>query len=193
MTRWARILVETIARVTGSKGNGAKLMVSEVDITPFPRELCIGVLDLDDLDRKSILGFKLDSSRQRAKKAILWISGGGYVTGYPLVDPPIFSLARNLPKGEYTLLAPSVRRCLSIDRAFPIPLLDALAGYVYLRRAGYGAKDIVIMGNSAGSALTWSMLAYLAILVDSKRGDLGIPGSVIMISVSTLLGRVYKG
>lgn len=195
MTWLACKLVEGIAWATGSKGNGGKLQVSQVDIPFFSRDLCVGVLDLDDLDRRSIVGFQLDSPRAGLKanskpkpiKAILWLSGGGYVTGYPLVDPPIFSIARNLPRGEYRLLAPSVRRCLSLDRAFPIPLLDALSGYEYLRRVGgYEAKDIVIMGNSAGSGLSWSLIAYLAILQDANRGDLGIPGSVIMISVGLL-------
>jgi hypothetical protein len=192
MTWLACKLVEGIAWATGSKGNGGKLQVSQVTIPSFSRDLCVGVLGLDDLDRRSIVGFQLDSpraglkanSKPKPQKAILWLSGGGYVTGYPLVDPPIFSIARNLPRGEYRLLAPSVRRCLSLDRAFPIPLLDALSGYEYLRRVeGYEAKDIVIMGNSAGSGLSWSLIAYLAILQDANRGDLGIPGSVIMISV----------
>lgn len=189
MTRWAQKIVEFIARYTNSAGNGGNLEVTEEIIQPFARELCIGVLDLDELVRKSMVGFRLDcvpsGSKEipRAKKAILWLSGGGYVTGYPLVDPPIFSLARHLPLGEYTIFAPSVRRALSYDRAFPIPLLDALAGYAHLRET-YEAEDIVIMGNSAGSGLSWSLIAYLAILKDGRRGNSGIPGQVIMISVS---------
>jgi hypothetical protein len=192
MTKGSQNIIEFIARITGSEGNGGGLSVTEEIIEPFSRELCVGVLDLDDLDRQSLVGFRLDSIPRKgsttptpkAKKAILWLSGGGYVTGYPLVDPPLFSIARNLPLGSYTFFAPAVRRCLSLDRAFPIPLLDALAGYAHLRKIGYEAKDIVIMGNSAGSGLSWSLIAYLAILKDARKGDLGIPGEVVMISVS---------
>jgi hypothetical protein len=190
MTGWALALVEWFARVSGSAGSGGKLRVTEEIIEPLPRELCIGVMDLDELDRRSMVGFRLDcispnsSEIPRAKKAILWLSGGGYVTGYPLVDPPLFSLARNLPLGEFTIFAPSVRRALSLDRAFPIPLLDALAGYAHLRGIGYKAEDIVVMGNSAGSGLSWSTIAYLALLKQGRKSDLGIPGEVIMISVS---------
>ena len=196
MTGWALALVEYIARVTGSIGNGGRLQVTEEMVQPFPRELCIGVTDLDELDRKSLVGFRLDCTSPgareitKAMKAILWLSGGGYVTGYPLVDPPIFSLARTLPLGEYTIFAPSVRRALSLDRAFPVPLLDALAGYAHLREIGYEAKDIVVMGNSAGSGLSWSLMAYLAILKEGRRGDLGVPGEIIMISVSTCSGGI---
>jgi hypothetical protein len=193
MTWWARALVEYIARFTGSEGNGGKLEVTEEIIQPFPRELCIGIMDLNELDRIPLVGFKLDCTRPesneipRAKKAILWLSGGGYITGYPLVDPPIFSLARKLPLDGYTIFAPSVRRALSFDRGFPVPLLDALAGYAHLRES-YEAEDIVVMGNSAGSGLSWSLIAYLAILKEGRRGDLGIPGEVVMISVSY---RIY--
>jgi len=190
LSKGSRKIIEFVARVTGSGGNGGDLRITEEDVKPFPRELCVGVLDMDNLDRRTIPGFRLESVSPRgyeapkAKKAILWLSGGGYVTGYPLVDPPLFSLARKLPLGAYTIFAPSVRRCLSLDRAFPIPLLDALAGYIHLRRNGYEPEDIVVMGNSAGSGLSWSLIAYLAILKDLRRGDLGIPGEVIMISVS---------
>jgi hypothetical protein len=193
MTGWSQALIEGIARLMKSPGNGGDLRVTEEVVEPLSRELCIGVMDMDDLDRISIVGFRLDTipqtaymGEQMSNKAILWLTGGGYVTGYPLVDSLIFSLARTLPVGEYTIFAPAVRKSLSLDRAFPIPLLDALAGYVHLRKT-YEAKNIVIMGNSAGSGLSWSLIAYLAVLKEGRKGDLGIPGSVIMISVRTTI------
>ena len=145
---------------------------------------------MDGLQRDPVIGFQLSSNTskrpadmQRRKKAILWLTGGGYVTGYPLVDPILFSLLRELPWG-YTILGPNVRKSLSLDRAFPVPLLDALAGYVHLREEGYEAEDIVVMGNSAGSGLSWSLITYLAAIDEAGLGHLGIPETVIMISVS---------
>jgi len=121
-------------------------------------------------------------------KAILFLAGGGYVTGTPLAHPFIFSLARRLSAKKlgsseaYTVYAPNVRKSLDRERSFPIPLLDALAAYADLR-ARYDAADITIMGDSAGGGLTWSVVAYLAVLDKLGESDLGVPGRAIMISV----------
>jgi hypothetical protein len=168
-----------------------RMKVEEVTMEPFPMELCAGVMAMDDLLGDPVIGFQLSSTStqtsptlERRKRAILWLAGGGYVTGYPLVDPLLFSLCRDLPSGEYTILGPNVRKSLSVDRAFPVPLLDALAGYAYLRQQGYAAENIVVMGNSAGSGLSWSLISYLAAINGVGLGNLGVPGTVIMISVS---------
>lgn len=191
LTAWALALDTFLARALGREQ--PDLHVREAILPEFPRELCHGALAMDGLERVPIGGFILErgppkagqtrGSLPRPKRAILWLSGGGYVTGYPLVDPPLFSLMRRLPAGAYTMLGPAVRRSLSIDRSFPIPLLDALAGYAYLR-SEFDPEDIIVMGNSAGSGLSWSLISYLAALQDAGQGDLGVPQTVIMISVS---------
>ncbi len=88
---------------------------------------------------------------------------------------------------ETILVSPNIRKSLSLDRGFPIPLLDALSTYAHLIDCGYDPSEIILMGDSAGAGLAWSLLAYLAILDDkqgSLGGGLGIPANVIMISVS---------
>lgn len=200
LTRWSSLLDRFIGNATGSAPrDGSTLRVDEVIISPFPEALCVGALAAKGLDRRPVIGFQLgkvganSSSVQKpvkARKAILWLTGGGYVTGYPLVDPILFSLIRSLPTGEYCMLGPNVRKSLSLDRSFPVPLLDALAAYNHLRNEGYDAKNIVIMGNSAGSGLSWSLLSYLAALDEAGLGDLGVPGSIIMISVGSVCDLV---
>jgi acetyl esterase/lipase len=186
-----------VAKQTGSVGNGGGLEITEESINPLARNLCIGGLGNGDLVRRPITGFWLDSidtsafcrhTRARPPKAILWLAGGGYVTGYPLNDRPIFSLAHTLPLGEYTILAPSISRALSLERSFPIPLLDALAAYAHLREKGYKEEDIAVIGNSAGGGLGWSLVSYLMALDDAGIGELGVSKRAIMISVSLLLG-----
>lgn len=193
LTRWSHLLNRFIGWASGSAPNdGSRLRVDEVVMLPFPEALCIGALAMEGLDRRSLVGFELDKvtalcadgKSRKARRAILWLTGGGYVTGYPLVDPILFSLIRSLPPGDYCTLGPNVRKSLSSDRSFPIPLLDALAAYAYLRGQGYQPEDIVIMGNSAGSGLSWSLISYLAALDEAGLGELGVPGDVIMISVS---------
>lgn len=188
---------ENVARKTDRPGNSAILTIYEEDVPPFPIELCVGALAKQGLPRPSLHVFWLCSSAPssptppllnqsvtQAKKAILWLAGGGYVTGYPLNDRPIFSLARNLPVGKYAILAPCISRSLSKGRSFPVPLLDALAGYHHLRRLGFKEEDVVVVGNSAGGGLTWSLLSYLVGIQAGGIGDLGAPRSVVMISVS---------
>jgi hypothetical protein len=188
---------ENVARKTGRPGNSAILTISEEDVPPFPIQLCVGALAERDLARPSLHVFwlcsstpssptppLLDPSVTQAKKAILWLAGGGYVTGYPLNDRPIFSLARNLPVGKYAILAPCISRYLCKGRSFPAPLLVALGGYHHLRRLGFEKEDIVVVGNSAGGGLTWSLLSYLVAIQAGGIGHLGAPRSVVMISVS---------
>jgi acetyl esterase/lipase len=120
------------------------------------------------------------------RRVYLFLAGGGYVTGWPLVHPFIFSLARtfapssghHLPR--QAIFAPDIRKSLSVENAFPTPLVDALAAYTYLLAIGYTPGEIVLMGDSAGGGLVWSLLAYLCIA--SREGKLGPPGGVIMIS-----------
>jgi hypothetical protein len=184
---------ESVARETQSVGNEGKLEVTEEVIPPLPLKLCVGVMAKTDLSRNPVHAFWLDGNsssisrtqrKGKGQKAILWIAGGGYVTGYPLNDRPIFSLARNLPLGQYRILAPSISRALSLERSFPIPLLDALAAYAHLRSTGYEPGAITVIGNSAGGGLAWSLLSYLVALYDEGIGSLGVPKSVMMISVS---------
>jgi hypothetical protein len=188
---------ERVARAAGSILEG-RLVVSEDTIPPLARELCVGVLDGDDLVRSSVYCFwldhvplsdELDSKPGKTKKVILWLAGGGYVSGHPLNDRPIFSLARNLPPG-YRILAPSITRALSLERSFPVSLLDGLAAYAYLRNVGYSAKDITVIGNSAGGGLSWSILSYLVAIDQAGIGSLGVPRAVAMISVSRSLVSV---
>jgi hypothetical protein len=187
---------EHVARQTGSDGKGGHLSIHEDEIQPLPIGLCVGALQADTIPRQTINAFWLCSSSsndsvslqdsvKKANKAILWLAGGGYVTGYPLNDRPIFSLARVLPPGDYVILAPCISKALCKARSFPVPLLNALAAYRHLRLLGFQPADIVVIGNSAGGGLTWSLISYLVAIDEEGMGDLGVPSFVIMISVSS--------
>jgi acetyl esterase/lipase len=63
-------------------------------------------------------------------------------------------------------------------------VLDGLASYAYLRKVGYEAKNITVIGNSAGGGLSWSILSYLVAIDQAGKGSLGVPRAVAMISVS---------
>ena len=126
------------------------------------------------------------------RKAILFLAGGGYVTGTPLAHPFIFSLirllsmARSESETRYTLYAPCIRKSLDRSRSFPIPLIDALGAYQALIDKGYKGDEILVIGDSAGGGLCWTLLAYLAVLQSTKESGkkLDLPGRVVLISAS---------
>ncbi len=74
------------------------------------------------------------------------------------------------------------------EHAFPVPLLDAVAAFEYLvLDRGFAPEHIVVMGQSAGGGLAWSLAAYLGALQALRGpeavGTLGVPGKVILVSV----------
>lgn len=224
----------TLQSATGTKRTTekARLVLSEEEMAPIALDACRGVLASEGLDRRSVTGFCLNHEytssttevpretqpcaklnhyalpSRRERRVFLFLAGGGYVTGFPLVHPFIFSLLRSLPPSpktsrhtdtlpalpHYAVLAPHIRKSLSLDRAFPIPLLDALAGYAHLRKIGYKPEEVIVIGDSAGGGLVWSLAAYLAAVDEGGQvAGLGVPGGLIMISVchqSTV--RFYK-
>lgn len=146
------------------------------------------------------------SARSGDRKVYLFFAGGGYVTGWPLAHPVIYSLARTFePEPAHSdplidlphraVFAPNIRKSLSMQHAFPTPLIDAVAAYAYLLNVGYEPAEIVLLGDSAGGGMVWTVLAYLCCLAQFARSTsprtatssksvqkLGLPGGVIMIS-----------
>lgn len=60
------------------------------------------------------------------------------------------------------------RKVLTPESSFPAPLLDALAGWDYLKDLGFEAKNITFIGESAG--------AHLCLLLARYLGDIGAEG-----------------
>jgi acetyl esterase/lipase len=111
------------------------------------------------------------------KHVFLYLVGGGYVIGTPLLGSFAYSLVHAT---SHPVFAPDYTKALSLETSFPGPLCEALAAYQSLRDQGWSSKQIVVIGDSAGGGLAWSLLVYLAAL----RSELGVPQQVIMISVS---------
>lgn len=222
LTAMARWLVETIGRTVDPRTWANKLVVAEEVIQPAPKELLVGIMGIDDVKHQEMVGFNLtnflndvstskeatqaDVPRQ-PRRVFLFFGGGGYVTGWPLVHPFVFSLARTFPPEKndsyeglprYSVFAPDVRKSLSSDRSFPVPIIDALSAYVHLRTKGYQASEIVVMGDSAGAGLCWSLVAYLAVLHEKGKRlfngeEVGLPGGMVLISVSPAPGDFRWG
>jgi hypothetical protein len=218
--RLAHIVAWLVDYFGGYGRSVSRLEVTEETIAPFPDELNVGIFANAGLHKPHIEALWLhhapvdspattlsssSGSPSSQRRVFLFFGGGGYVTGWPLVHPFVFSLTRsfppvspqNLPSDNlpaFAVFAPNVRKSLSPERAFPVPVLDGLAAYAHLRSKGYRPEEITLMGDSAGGGLVWSVAAYLAILQESQTGrrdtdanaDLGVPGALVLISVSPM-------
>jgi acetyl esterase/lipase len=72
---------------------------------------------------------------------------------------------------------------VTADAAFPAPLQDVLAGYLYLIDLGFEPLNISLIGDSSGAHLVLGLSRYLA-EINSKETDLGMPGALLLISVN---------
>ena len=108
----------------------------------------------------------------RKKRAILYCHGGGYTSGnlgYSKV------LASKLTRQTgFDVLAFEYR--LAPEFPYPAALEDAEAVWNHLMLLGYGARDIVVAGDSAGGNLALSLC--LKLRSDSRM----LPGALLLMS-----------
>lgn len=94
---------------------------------------------------------------RRAKRAILYLHGGGYIAG---VTKTYHNLCSRLGVAlDADVLLPDYR--LAPEHPFPAGLEDALDAYAHLRASGFLPEQIVIAGDSAGGGLTLGTLLAL--------------------------------
>lgn len=90
-------------------------------------------------------------------KGILFLHGGGYVSGS--LQSHRHMVAQTGREARARTLALEYR--LAPEHPFPAAVEDAVAGYGYLLSRGYFAKDIAVSGDSAGGGLTVALLVSL--------------------------------
>lgn len=119
-------------------------------------------------------------NRQHMKKyVILYCHGGGYNTGS-------FRYARSITN---KLAASTSMDVLSFDyrlapeHPFPCALEDAMKVWDYLMHFGYGARDIIVAGDSAGGNLA------LSLLLELKAQHRLLPRGLVLLSPWTDLTR----
>lgn len=106
------------------------------------------------------------------EKIIFYTHGGGYGMG-DLVS-------------SRALIAPIAKHChlkafsfeyrLSPEYHFPAPVEDCAQAYEYILSKGYDPRNIIILGDSAGGGLLFSVLQYL------KQHDIELPHCGVAIS-----------
>lgn len=108
----------------------------------------------------------------RTDRVILYCHGGGYTCG-SLKYAGILASKLSLNTGLEVL---SFEYRLAPEHPYPAAIEDGLAAWDYLMRYGYGAKDVIIAGDSAGGNLT------LEICLELKKQNRMLPKALILLS-----------
>ncbi|GJE90552.1 alpha/beta hydrolase [Phanerochaete sordida] len=128
---------------------------------------------------------------REGEKVLYYIHGGAYITGTAHPSAYTSTLIRTTLSAcspAPRAFAIEYRTCASSPypsaNPFPAPLLDALAGYAYLRSLGFAPANIIIAGDSAGGHLAVALTRYLTTASNVKEGALGAPGALLLLSPS---------
>ena len=101
------------------------------------------------------------ASDAASRPGVLWIHGGGYITGMP--GMVYISRAKNLVK-KYGAVVVSPDYRLAIQAPYPAALLDCHNALVYLkehaRELGVRSDQIMVGGESAGGGLAAALCLY---------------------------------
>lgn len=152
--------IETVRTFQDKLGDlAAKTVASKVDFNFF---------DIGGINSC----FAAPVSDYNDKHVILYLHGGAYVSG-----------DINYAKGFAGVLAAetntkvlSIAYRLAPENPFPAAVEDAFAAYEYLLRNGYAAKDISLIGESAGGGLIYCLCHML------KRKKMSLPAALVGIS-----------
>ncbi len=111
----------------------------------------------------------------REDKILLYFHGGGFLFNFIVYHRDFISRVAR----ESQLKALSLDYSLAPENPFPTAVNEGLAAYKWLLKNGYRAKNIVIMGDSAGGSLALSLLQVL------KKNKLPMPACAVVIAPAT--------
>lgn len=103
---------------------------------------------------------------------LLYLHGGGFIL--PLMNEHRQLAAQLARYTRTTVLLPNYR--LAPEHPFPAALEDCLASYRWLLEQGIASSQIVILGDSAGGGLTFSLTTYL------RDHQIPLPAALLAIS-----------
>ena len=99
-------------------------------------------------------------NRNKKVPGVLWIHGGGYMTG--MAEMAFFSRALDVVKSGAVVVAPSYT--LSWEKSYPAALRDCYAALLYLKKHAaeffVRSDQIFVGGESAGGGLTAALCMY---------------------------------
>lgn len=127
-----------------------------------------------------ISGEYLFSNGNPADQCVLYIHGGGFVTGSTkTVRPLTGTLVKTLGRNVY-----SIRYRLAPEHPFPAAPEDCFRAYQTLE-GKYGGANIILMGESAGATLA------LATTLRAKDEGLSLPACVIALAPAVQFDQAF--
>lgn len=147
----------------------------------MPKELTVEEIDLDGMYCEWIRPDRPHNKR----RVILYCHGGGYTTGSASYSRSVTMKLSSATSMD--LLCFNYR--LAPEAVYPTQLNDALKAWDYLMLLGYGAKDVILIGDSAGGNLALSLTLNL------KETGRILPGAIVLFSPwtdMTLSGKSYS-
>lgn len=120
------------------------------------------------------------------RQIILYCHGGGYSTGSCVYARTITAKLAKITLRE--VLAFDYR--LAPEHPYPAALEDAVQVWDYLMYLGFGARDVIVAGDSAGGNLALVLVHYL------KKEKRQLPGGLLLMSPWTDLtssGQSFVG
>ncbi|WWC91547.1 uncharacterized protein L201_006493 [Kwoniella dendrophila CBS 6074] len=150
-----------------ARGKG-EIELKVIKLNPVKKEYIKGIANIIEVKPVPIAGYwispptsagKSNEVAQQDERVILHIHGGGYIRGHPLWTTFPMEIAKST---KLRCLSVNYRKTLSSDTAFPAPLLDVLSAYLYLiQDLKFNARDIILLGESAGGHLSLFLSQYL--------------------------------
>lgn len=119
------------------------------------------------------------------RKVILYCHGGGYTSGNLGYSRPLASKLAEVT--GYEVLAFAYR--LAPEHPYPAATEDAMKAWDYLMYQGYGARDVIVAGDSAGGNLALVLCHQL------KASGRRLPGRLVLMSPwtdMTASGKSYQ-
>ncbi|MEO8443847.1 MAG: alpha/beta hydrolase [Gammaproteobacteria bacterium] len=111
----------------------------------------------------------------RKGKVLLYIHGGGFILGSAYTD---LSLPLRIgPAAGLPVLSVDYR--LAPEQPYPAAVNDVLAAYRWLLKQGFRARDVGVLGDSAGGDLA------LALVLATRSAGLPAPGALVTLSPVT--------
>ena len=132
-----------------------------------PKTVKVEKIDIDGIQAEWLT--PLDASHEQV---ILYLHGGGYVTGSIETYRMMCGLLANYTGVK--VLIPNYR--LAPENPYPAALDDALKVYRWLLEQGYSSANIIVAGDSAGGGL--SLAAVLAL----RDKNESLPAAVVCLS-----------
>lgn len=130
-------------------------------------------IEYKNVDIEGMRGEWISLTRSHMKKyVILYCHGGGYSTGSSLYGRTLTS--KLAVSTSMDVLSFDYR--LAPENPYPAAIEDAMKAWNYLMMLGYGARDVIIAGDSAGGNMALVLVQQL------KRAGRILPRGVLLLS-----------